>query len=212
MNLSETAAFIKLKDKINVVFDVGVREDSDYLRLKPTCEFHLFEPNKTFCENLKSSVAQYFNVKINQYGISDEILDNQTYYENTESFIEHPLVQSTHNGSTYNLRTIDWYVKENKIDTIDFLKIDAEGMDYKILLGAKETIARGGIRFIQFEYWDGSKKFYDLLSNQYNLYFVRGEDTFSLLTPEVISEIDDQRIPNRHGGDIVALLKTEEQF
>ena len=40
----------------------------------------------------------------------------------------------------------------NNHDTIDFLKIDAEGMDALVLEGSESLIAGGQIRAIQFEY------------------------------------------------------------
>uniref|UniRef100_A0A7V4KEE3 FkbM family methyltransferase n=1 Tax=Fervidobacterium pennivorans TaxID=93466 RepID=A0A7V4KEE3_FERPE len=36
--------------------------------------------------------------------------------------------------------TIDEFVKENKIERVDFIKIDAEGAEREIIKGARETI------------------------------------------------------------------------
>lgn len=44
-------------------------------------------------------------------------------------------------GIKVYLTSVDVFVKENNLDKIDFIKIDAEGAEYSVLKGAKETIA-----------------------------------------------------------------------
>jgi FkbM family methyltransferase len=46
----------------------------------------------------------------------------------------------------------DSYVSRKSIGHVDFLKIDVEGMEDKVLRGFEETIRRGAIDVIQFEY------------------------------------------------------------
>jgi hypothetical protein len=50
------------------------------------------------------------------------------------------------------LRTGDSYIAEHKIDHIDLLKIDAEGMGNRVLKGLANTLAANKIGAIQFEY------------------------------------------------------------
>ena len=49
------------------------------------------------------------------------------------------------------LKTIDKFVKKNKIKKIDFIKIDTEGSEYFILKGGLKTIEKFK-PIIQFEY------------------------------------------------------------
>jgi len=44
-------------------------------------------------------------------------------------------------GIEINVTSVDEFVKENSIDKIDFIKIDAEGAEYFVLLGAKNVIS-----------------------------------------------------------------------
>jgi len=53
---------------------------------------------------------------------------------------------------TVPVTTLDAYCKHNDIDRIDYLKIDAEGHDLAVLLGASDIIDAGPTRFIQFEF------------------------------------------------------------
>lgn len=71
--------------------------------------------------------------------------------------------------------TLDEYCAENKIDTIDLLKLDVEGYELKVLEGAGEMINKGKIKLIQFEFGATSsekyslKQFFDILSKQYQI-------------------------------------------
>ena len=55
--------FMDIKDKINRVFDVGCRDDSEFIEF--TGEVHYFDPVNKFIEKLKTkenmNKASYFN-------------------------------------------------------------------------------------------------------------------------------------------------------
>ena len=201
---------ISLITDLATVFDVGAREDGiEFIEISPNSEYHFFEPHVDFANSLKSKIPAGTKAKVNQYGLWSVNLDNAKYYLDVQSFIPHPFVASTDTGEVYNLRTLDWYVKTEKVGIIDFLKIDAEGADFKILEGAKDTLASDKIRYIQFEYWAGVRKFHDLLSRKYNMYYVREELSLSFLDEDLIQEIDLSRIPRGFGGDIFCVHKNE---
>jgi hypothetical protein len=46
----------------------------------------------------------------------------------------------------------DDFIKENNIDSIDFLKLDVEGAEFDALLGFEKAIKSGIVKLIQFEY------------------------------------------------------------
>ncbi len=46
---------------------------------------------------------------------------------------------------------IDEYCAEKKIDRVDFIKVDTDGHDLEVLLGAKETMANRGVLGVQVE-------------------------------------------------------------
>lgn len=59
-----------------------------------------------------------------------------------------PIVTST----TVSLTTLDNFSERQKIERIDFLKIDVEGAELAVLRGARRLLAERRIRFIQFEF------------------------------------------------------------
>ena len=50
--------------------------------------------------------------------------------------------------------TVDDFVKEHSISTIDFIKIDTEGFEMDVLKGARDALSQGKIGAIQFEFND----------------------------------------------------------
>ena len=58
--------------------------------------------------------------------------------------------------------SLDEYVQQQQIDVIDLLKIDAEGHDMDVMLGAEGLLSSGRIKVVQFEYnwrWIYGKRF-----------------------------------------------------
>lgn len=231
----ERQIFNVLKNKFTVVFDVGVRDELSFYHMKNDCSYHLFEPNKDFTKMLKNQMSKFKNhkIKLNEYGLSDKKMDNCIYYEKSQAFLINPYFKEgdVDTGSKYSLRTLDDYVLQNNIPIIDFLKIDAEGLDYRIMLGGKDTIKKNKVSFIQFEYWDGVKKFMDLLEENFDLYLIMEprllraitEKMVSTMTPEqklinykksiiklnpdLIDLIDKKLAPVGYGGNILGINK-----
>lgn len=170
----ELKIFELLKDEMHTVFDVGAREDLSFYEIKNNCEYHLFEPSIEAIESLKKKMALLNDhvIVLNEFGLSDKNEDNCIYYENSQSFIINPVLkEGIDMGRRYSLRKLDDYVNDHNVAHIDFLKIDAEGLDYKIILGGLDTI-KNKVSYIQFEYWDGVQKFVDLLSSDFDLYLM----------------------------------------
>jgi len=208
MRQEELSSFRKHKDEFKVVFDVGARGNLEFLDIHPNCEYHLFEPQKRYADHLKEATKDKLNVYVNHCGLSDITATAQRFYANVESFIPHPFLESTYEGEDYDLHTVSEYCLVHKITEIDFLKIDTEGHDYRILLGAKDMIEQNRIKCIQFEYWDGVRKFAELLSNKYDMTFMCEDGKEYELNESCIHWIDQDRIPRGMGGDIFCKIKT----
>ena len=208
MRAEELITFIRYKDDFKVVFDVGARGNLEFAQIHPNCEYHLFEPQIGYANYLKETTKDMQNVTVNHMGLGDEVVKQAKFYHNIQSFAPHPFVDSHHNeGDEFDISTIDEYCKEHSIDSIDFVKIDTEGYDYKVLLGAKDMLKQNRIKYIQFEYWDGVQKFVDLLSEKYDMTFMCEDGKEYEFDETIIQWIDQERIPSGRGGDVFCKLK-----
>jgi FkbM family methyltransferase len=163
----EIDVFKQLKD-IRVVFDIGTRADIDYLRIHPDIIMHGFEPNPDFFNQIKELVGDNKNVYLNNYGLGD--VEGEFIYDDKLQAFEGGECIATYAGRKFPVKTLDWYVKENNINHIDFLKIDAEGYDFKVLLGGKETLNK--CKYIEYEYWDNPQEFIDLLEKDFDIQYM----------------------------------------
>jgi len=85
------------------------------------------------------------------------------------------------------MKTIDCFCEENNIKRIDFLKLDVEGNELKVLEGAKGIIKSGNVDFIQFEFGGCNidsrtyfQDFYYLLYKDYDLYRILKDGLFHI--------------------------------
>ena len=164
-----------------IIFDIGANKGvwSSYVKeIINNCKdlksvFHLFEPatdsyNYLVGENLERSFI------INRNAVSSDgggvVLRIRGQYAGTNSLFDEPndAFRAIENVEAI---TISSYCDLNNISKIDFIKIDTEGNDFRVILGAKSLIEQGKIEAIQFEYnhrWIYSRFFlkdvFDLIS------------------------------------------------
>ena len=232
----ELNVFKSLKE-VRVVYDVGAREDSDMFRLCPEYTYHLFGPNPDFA----AKIERHPNIIVNTFGLSDKA-EKRRYYGKIQSFKNEGSAEAMGmRGSflhrlkrgflwsldrakdtylrpqVFELRTLDSYAGDMPVD---FIKIDTEGYDYKVLLGAQNTLKR--VKYVQFEYWDGVAKFVPLLAD-FDLFlmmepkirkcilaFTDNQKYDALLVPltaDVVDLIDENLIPIGARGNVLGIKK-----
>lgn len=163
----EIEEFNKLED-IQVVFDVGVRESTDYLELRPNADFHLFEPVESTFFRLKGRIESLPSftgtVHLNNYALGDNHrFASYNFY--IQAFMDGEAKPGWGGDKDLEIKTLDWYIEENKITRIDFLKIDTEGYDLKVLQGGKKAVEMA--RYIQFEHWNNIDEFKLILGDEW---------------------------------------------
>lgn len=133
-----------------IIFDVGCRTDTLF-ESNSNNIVHYFDPNPESIETLKSIVKNE-NSYFNKFGLSDkeEIL---SWHPVNQCF----LLNITEDNPASKVDRIDLplrrgcdYVKENNIKKINFLKIDVEGFEFKVLSGFNDSLLF--VDVIQFEY------------------------------------------------------------
>lgn len=204
----EKKIFDLLSRKFKTVVDVGIQTNLSYPNINHNIHYHLFEPNSEFTRILKEKLAtlKNNNIILNEYGLSDNSADNCIYYDKSQSFEINPyLKQDTQSGHKYSLRTLDDYVKNSGITKIDFLKIDTEGFDYKVIMGGLNSINNNIISYIQFEYWTGVTKFVDILHNNFNLYLIMEPTLLKQINDSISSDMTQQQRQIQYNTSVIPL-------
>ena len=172
-----------------MIFDVGANVGEYALAVQQIfgsdCVIHSFEPaltTLTTFETLSKKVAHLSRIQCHHFGLSDKVSSVNLHYEQPNSAIASIYPQRPDHAwqtdivETIKLSTIDGFCGENKIERVDFLKIDVEGHEFNSLSGAKRMIDSDAIRMIQFEFGPRHvdsrtyfRDFYYLLNPKYKL-------------------------------------------
>jgi FkbM family methyltransferase len=191
-----------------VFFDVGANT-GDYSRHLerefPHAEIYAFEPNRKTFENLRNNLStgevRCVNLALGStkmmttmYNYGDDKKSGRhasLYKEVLVEFHQAPEIGEIECEMT----TIDDFCRSNRIQHIDFLKIDAEGHELDVLRGAQDFLTSDEIDIIQFEFNEMGvisriflKDFYDILQN-YRIYRIDTDRLIPLLSYASRNEI-----------------------
>lgn len=189
----EKQIYKKLKIKPNAVFfDVGANVGTyrDFI-LKTYSQSHIFcfEPHpqsfKLLKQNNHSKQAKVFNIGFAAQQEKKKIYDYTSESSHEHASLHSEVISTIHKQKPKSfavlLSTIDNFCHENRISSIDVLKIDTEGSEYEVLLGAKNMLDSGSVKHIHFEFNRMNtisrvffKDFFDLLKN-YDLYRITAD-------------------------------------
>ena len=174
---------VDLKEKvgidINTIFDVGANIGQTALHFTkyfPAATIHSFEPVSSTFQKLVSYTKDNPKIKCHQLALSDkkEQISISVFEDDQHSVLNslNSQSQNTTQGSkmeTISTDTLDHFIQENKIDSIDLLKIDTEGYEIPVLDGAVNALQNNRIKLIYLEVGFSKK-------NLRNSYFVNVMD------------------------------------
>jgi FkbM family methyltransferase len=97
-----------------------------------------------------AAINNLYNVYTYNIGLGKENnkieFEEPNYFEKNDygtfSLVENVISQTTHNKIVVQINTLDWFVEYHNIPKIHLLKIDVEGMDLDVLIGATKTIKK----------------------------------------------------------------------
>ncbi len=99
---------------------------------------YAIDPSEENCNFIKevAKMNNVNNVKIIKTGVSDK---NEVISTNDD--LGHASFNSDENSTNkINAVTLDYLYMKNEINNIDFIHLDVEGMEYKVLVGSKDII------------------------------------------------------------------------
>ncbi|TGL99189.1 FkbM family methyltransferase [Leptospira jelokensis] len=144
----------ELQREPKVIFDIGANIGSialPFAKQFTDSVVHAFEPTfyafEKLSENLKLNPDLNKRIIPVQVFLSDEIkeITNNAVYSSWKvdgSKQDHPIHGGILQKATNQQITLDSYVKEKKLQTVDLIKIDVDGFELEILRGASDTIDR----------------------------------------------------------------------
>ena len=154
-NYEISSILLDVLNRDDVFFDIGANQGQYIFRIlnkfKSTVWIYAFEPVNINCKMLSGFVEKkYNNIRIENFAVSDvcgsnflyiPLLDNieidtqaSINYENRKMYYKDFVKQEI------RTETIDNYICANNISKIDYLKVDTEGNDDKVLKGALKSI------------------------------------------------------------------------
>ena len=162
----ELLFYENIKKYINIIFDIGCRDDSLFLNFKGIV--HYFDPEKNHINSIINKKNYNNKNFFNYFGLGKEN-DTIFYYPKFQSFYDRVnscKYSDDHNKKLLTIKKAKDYIITNGIDLIDFVKIDTEGYELNVILGFEDYIKN--IKIIQFEYGgtflDNNVKLFDIIS------------------------------------------------
>ena len=183
----------------NLIIDVGTNKGQsvdNFLKIYKNYEIHCFEPLKNLCTELLEKYNNDKDIFVNNCALGDETkkIEFYEYFNDVNSSFNRPVKNSLWEKkkkaklnlnnlikeiSKVQITTVDEYCKKKQINFIELLKIDTQGFENKVLMGAIESIEKKKIKFIQVEFIMGNQ--YEnrlniidyekyLIKNNYRLY------------------------------------------
>ena len=138
-----------------VVLDVGANAGSFAVtigRTRPGATVHAFEPVPRTFDILKANLARngVANVRAHNSAVGNTAGAVVMTGAVTGSAVNYVLVGGGQ-GVTVPCAVLDQFLADHGIDTVDFLKIDVEGYEPKVLQGLSGTLAAGRVRRLLIE-------------------------------------------------------------
>jgi FkbM family methyltransferase len=138
------------------VFDVGANVGQSALRFRqwfPNATIWSFEPFEGAFQELEDAVRGS-NVRCFKLAMAEEpgmATAALAGLSVNNSLLNVPEDLDADAVETVELSTLDAFTAERGVDRIDFLKVDTEGYDLKVLEGAERLLRAAAVTFIQVE-------------------------------------------------------------
>lgn len=164
-------AFTFVPKDIKMIVDVGAA-DGDYaremLREFPKAKIFCFEPIPESYNKITRKLEQHYphrEFKIYNVALSDQKDIARLKFDST-----HPdagtLIPGEHRGNVIEVKTDTMDNLLEKVSSIDFMKIDVEGWERRVLAGGKNTMRKVKYLYIETSFgYGGGRHFFDVIAD-----------------------------------------------
>ena len=146
----------------DVVFDVGANLGifSYYSLCKGASKVYSFEPGRDQSNSIRENFGEMASIKLEESAVSSVDGDIFFYEHPTKSILSTASLGDIENTPDLSIYTkhscksinLYSYCMENKIEKIDYLKIDCEGMEYEIIKDLPAEFLKNSVDRICMEY------------------------------------------------------------
>jgi FkbM family methyltransferase len=198
------------------LFDVGANVGDWSIAaatLVPGAQIHSFEIIPETADQFRDRVrsAGQSRITVNALGLSDhagtiEVAYLPEFSQGSSAAVVQPY--GTVEARQCEVQTGDHYCQEHDIEHIDFLKLDVEGLEEKVLDGFGSMLSHGSIDVVQFEYGFPNATLRFLLGDFYEL-FERHGYVVGKVYPDSVEfrDYDPQRDEDFRGPNYVAVRR-----
>ena len=172
-----------------IFFDLGANSGLCSFGLVPSnphSSYHLFEANLDLVRTMEKTATLYPNadISINHTCVSERLGETHFFLERNQSGQSHVATGDEH-GVTVPNTVLDEYIVSERIERIDFMKIDLEGYELPALKGLKASLLNFLVKTIYIEIMPENQERYGLETNApllfleklgYELVFCKSED------------------------------------
>lgn len=127
----------------------------------PEADIYSFEPIQSSYHALVANLSSFEKIKPVKLAFSDQNCSLQVAISNIDcdssnSLRSHPTQLPGSRLESVDCSRLDDWIRVHNIDSIDFMKIDVEGFELKVIGGSTDMFARGIVKLALFEAGLGS--------------------------------------------------------
>jgi FkbM family methyltransferase len=168
------------------VFDVGAHlgEYSAEVHrvIGPDADVHCFEPDRVAFLALKDRFDGIRTLHCHRFALSNAKGEGRIVTDSPGTTTGYLQVANANDGNsdrgdTIAVCALDDFCCESDIESVDLLKMDVEGGELNVLMGASRLLSEGRIKMIQWEFGEANvrsrsylRDFFELLEERYRIY------------------------------------------
>lgn len=187
--------YIKQKDILDIGSNIGLFSKAIVNNYEYN-SIHLFEPSKEYFDYSKSLLKVNKNIYFNNFGLGDVVEEKKLFKSSDNNIGWNTFLTKDPNQETNFTQKMNFEISEIKklddynVDNIDFIKIDVEGYECKVLNGGMNFIAKHKPYILIEVGWGKNHPEWPYCENQYNKLFKLGykKVNFKNYTQDILFE------------------------